>query len=263
MSAPAWLTDSDFRFDAVRALKDLLDYAATLLAWSAIYFGWRYFQTARREQENALRATALANAAQLEMLRYQLNPHFLFNALNSIKASVSEDAARAETMIAQFSEFLRYSILHRTAPEVPLGAELKAARNYLAIEKIRFEDKLKIEFAVETAAEKFNVPAFILNPLVENAVKHGFRTSAKPLKIRISAELRGSGGLFLEVANSGSLSIVSDANGTKVGLENVRERLVKTFGERGRFELRQDGDFVKARIEITGKIDNDDGANQM
>ena len=258
MAAVGLLTSGNFQFDAVRALKDTVEYSATLLAWSAIYFGWKYFQEAQREQENALRAAALANEAQLEMLRYQLNPHFLFNALNSIKASVSEDQARAETMVAQLSEFLRYSILHRNAPQVSLGAELKAARNYLAIEKTRFEDKLEIEFAIEAAAENFAVPSFLLNPLVENAVKHGFRTSAKPLKIRISAELRGGGGLILEVANTGKLQNVSEANGTKVGLENVRERLDKAFGGRGEFELRQDGDLVKARIEIKEKINWND-----
>src|SRR5215213_1181052 len=166
-----------------------LDYAMTITGWSAIYFGIKYWQKWQTERENALQSVALANKAQLEMLRYQLNPHFLFNALNSIRASVDEDAARAKEMITRLSEFLRYSLLGESEKKITLGEEIEAVRNYLAIEKIRFEDKLAVEFDVEDAAENFKVPCFLLNPLVENAIKHGLQTSSKPLKIKISARV--------------------------------------------------------------------------
>src|SRR5215203_1474711 len=232
----------DFYKSLPKIPKVALDYAMTITGWSAIYFGIKYWQKWQTERENALQSVALANKAQLEMLRYQLNPHFLFNALNSIRASVDEDAARAKEMITRLSEFLRYS----------LGEEIEAVQNYLAIEKIRFEEKLEIEFEIEKAAEDFRVPCFLLNPLVENAIKHGLQTSAKPLKLKISADVSGDK-LILEVINSGKLN--GHANGgTKIGLKNVRERLEKLFGDRGKFELRQDGDFVKARIEIEDKI---------
>lgn len=235
-----------------RSPRIALDYAMTLTAWSAFYLGvknWRAWQT---ERENALQSAALADKARLEMLRYQLNPHFLFNALNSIRASVDEDAARAKQMITQLSEFLRYSLLGESEKKIALRDEIEAVRNYLAIEKIRFEEKLDVKFAIEPAAEDFEVPCFLLNPLVENAVKHRLQTSAQPLKLKISAYVSGEK-LILEVSNSGKLNGDANGNGTKIGLKNVRERLEKLFGDSGKFELRQDGDFVKARIEIAEK----------
>lgn len=235
-----------------RAPRIALDYAMTLAAWSAFYLVVKNWWLWQKERENALAAAALANKAQLEMLRYQLNPHFLFNALNSIRASVDEDAARAKQMITQLSEFLRYSLLNESAKKIPLHEELEAVKNYLAIEKIRFEDKLEVAFAIEKRAEDFLVPSFLLNPLVENAVKHGLQTSPKPLKINISAQVE-SEKLILEVSNSGSLNGSANGSGTKIGLKNVRERLENLFGARGTFDLRQDGDFVRARVEITDK----------
>jgi len=251
MNLYAWLMNpDDFQFaNAIAGFpSNSLDYSATFLAWSAIYFGWKIWQKWQVERENALQSSALANRAQLEMLRYQLNPHFLFNALNSIRASVDEDAARAKQMITQLSEFLRYSLLHENAKKIPLRDELEAVRNYLAIEKIRFEDKLTVEFDVEAQAEDFKVPCFLLNPLVENAVKHGLQTSPKPLKIKISARLRENN-LLLEVSNTGNLQ--NGAGGNGIGLKNVRERIEKLFGDGGKFELLQENDLVKARIEIT------------
>ena len=154
-------------------------------------------------------------------------------------------------MITSLSEFLRYSLLHESETKIPLREEIEAVQNYLAIEKIRFEDKLDIRFEIEPAAEDFRVPCFLLNPLVENAIKHGLQTSAKPLKLKIAADVQDDK-LILEVINSGKLNAHSNG-GTKIGLKNVRERLEKLFGARGRFELRQDGDFVTARIEIEDK----------
>src|SRR5215204_855677 len=239
----------DFYKNLPKIPKVALDYAMTITGWSAIYFGIKYWQKWQTERENALQSVALANKAQLEMLRYQLNPHFLFNALNSIRASVDEDAARAKLMITQLSEFLRYSLLGESEKKIPLGEEIEAVKNYLAIEKIRFEEKLEINFEIERGAEDFRVPCFLLNPLVENAIKHGLQTSAKPLQLKISAAVSGNK-LVLEVLNSGKLNSHSNVNGTKIGLKNVRERLEKLFGSGGKFELRQDGDFVRARIEI-------------
>jgi two-component system LytT family sensor kinase len=246
-----WAISKDYNFyaDLPKIPKVALDYAMTVTAWSAIYFGIKYWQKWQTERENALQSVALANKAQLEMLRYQLNPHFLFNALNSIRASVDEDGARAKEMITQLSEFLRYSLLGESEKKIPLREEIEAVRNYLAIEKIRFEEKLDIKFEIEPAAEEFKVPCFLLNPLVENAIKHGLQTSEKPLKLKISANV-SEDRLILEVANSGRLNGNSNGNGTKIGLKNVRERLEKLFGKRGTFELKQDGNFVKARIEI-------------
>lgn len=233
-----------------RSPRIALDYAMTLAAWSAFYLGLRIWRSWQVERENALQSAALAQRARLETLRYQLNPHFLFNALNSIRASVNEDGNRARLMITQLSEFLRHSLLGVENKEISLREELEAARNYLAIEKIRFEENLEIEFEMEEEAEEFVVPCFLLNPLVENAIKHGSRVGPNPLKIKISAKLEGEN-LILEVANTGDLKNFQNLNGTRIGLKNVRERLMKLFGEKGSFDLKQDGGLVVARIEIS------------
>lgn len=232
-----------------RLPKVALDYAMTIAGWSGVYFGIKYWQKWQTESENALQATFLADKAQLEVLRYQLNPHFLFNALNSIRASVDEDSNRAKQMITQLSEFLRHSLLSAEKKEIPLQEELEAVKNYLAIEKIRFEEKLEVEYAVDEKAEEFFVPSLLLNPLVENAIKHGLQTSLKPLKIRISARIDGEK-LVLEVANTGKLDNLHDSNGTKIGLKNVRERLEKLYGEKSNFELTEKDDLVVAKIII-------------
>lgn len=223
-----------------------LDYAMTLTAWSALYLGVKHWISWQNESEKALQSSAMAQTAQLEMLRYQLNPHFLFNALNSIRASVDEDSTRAKQMITQLSEFLRYSLTTGANKTVPLREELEAVRNYLAIEKIRFEDKLLIDFDVETAAASFRVPNFLLNPLVENAVKHGIRTRQRPLEVRVVAKTIENG-LLLEVVNSGTLGAQSPDG---IGLRNVLERLSTLFGDKAKFELSEEGNFVTARIEI-------------
>jgi two-component system, LytTR family, sensor kinase len=232
-----------------RSPRIALDYAMTLTAWSAFYLGIKNWRSWQIERENALEAAAMAQKAQLETLRYQLNPHFLFNALNSIRASVKEDQEQARQMITQFSDFLRHSLISVEQKEIPLQEELEATRNYLAIEKIRFEENLEIEFDVDERSKEFLVPSFLLNPLVENAVKHGMQISPNPLKIKVSAKLEGER-LILEVANTGRLNNLQNLNGTKIGLKNVRQRLEKLFGEKGSFELRQDGEFVVAKIEI-------------
>lgn len=232
-----------------RIPKVALDYAMTTAGWSGVYFGIKYWQKWQTEQENSLQANFLADKAQLEVLRYQLNPHFLFNALNSIRASVDEDSNRAKQMITQLSEFLRHSLLSAEKKEIPLQEELEAVQNYLAIEKIRFEEKLEIEYEVEDSAKDFKVPCLLLNPLVENAIKHGLQTSPKPLKIKISAKMENEK-LILEVANTGKLDNLHNSNGTKIGLKNVCERLEKLYGEKSTFELKQEDELVKARIEI-------------
>ncbi|HEX8190706.1 MAG TPA: histidine kinase [Pyrinomonadaceae bacterium] len=231
-----------------RVPRNSLDYGLTLTAWSALYFGVKYWRQWQAERERALAAAALADRAQLEALRYQINPHFLFNSLNSIRASIGEDADRARRMVTQLSEFLRYSLLHHGAAEVALGEEVEAVRNYLAIEQTRFEERLGVEFDIDGAAEGLPTPSFLLNPLVENAIKHGLKSQARPLRVRVSAKVE-DGALVLEVANTGGLS---DADGgTGVGLRNTRERLEKVYGGRGRLELFEEGGWVRARVTIS------------
>ena len=229
-----------------------LIFAVTLMAWSAIYLGIKFWKESLIERENAFQAKVLAEKAQLEMLRYQVNPHFLFNAMNSIRASIDEDKDRAKLMVTQLSEFLRHSLLNGETKEIPLQEELEAVENYLAIEKIRFEEDLIIKYEIDEESKDFKVPGFLLNPLVENAIKHGFQTNPQNLEIKIKAKLHNEK-LTLEVANSGKLEKKTNPKSTKIGLNNIRERLEKLFPERSSFELFEKDEFVIARIVIDKK----------
>lgn len=220
--------------------------------WSALYFGLKAWRDLQQQKERALRATALAHQAQLELLRYQLNPHFLFNSLNSIRALIDEDPARARKMVTAFSEFLRYSLLNANASKALLRDEIEAIRNYLEIEKIRFEDRLEVSFDIAPQAENCHLPGFLIHPLVENAIKYGMQTSPAPLKIGLTARVN-NGSLRIKVSNTGSwvaANKLASSNGTGLGLENVRQRLEQIFPGRHRFSVAEAMGLVSAVIEI-------------
>jgi two-component system, LytTR family, sensor kinase len=232
--------------------KGVLNKTPVLLAWSALYLGIKHQQDLQMERERALRATALATEAQLEMLRYQLQPHFLFNSLNSLRALIAEDPVRAREMVTELSDFLRYSLLAQGAAEVPLAEEVASVRRYLTLERVRYEERLQVAFEVDPAAESRTVPSFLLHPLVENAVKYGIRTSVAPLRVRVAARTEGSR-LLVEIANTGRWCEPPDAaldSGLGVGLANVRQRLARLYPERHVFEVGQEDGWVRARIEL-------------
>ena len=189
----------------------------------------------------------------MEMLRYQLNPHFLFNSLNSIRALVEEDKKLARDMITELSEFLRYSLLHKDKAFVPLQNELEAVKHYFSIEKKRFEEKLDIQYQISDETNSCQVPSFLLHPLIENAVKYGMKTSKMPLRIRLTAQ-KTDFGLLLEVCNSGNWIDRSlegrNKDGTGTGLANVRKRLENAFGSDFRFETTCQKDWVCIKVEI-------------
>ncbi|HEX9962289.1 MAG TPA: histidine kinase [Pyrinomonadaceae bacterium] len=223
------------------------------LSWSALYFGIKYWQGKREEEENALKAEALAKEAELKMLRYQLNPHFLFNSLNSASALISENPPRAERMINELSDFLRYSLADTKTETVRLRDEIEALKNYLNIEQVRFEEKLQVGFNIAPETENFRLPVFLLHPLVENAVKYGMQTSELPLKIEIKAETKNNR-LSIEISNSGKWYSSNGANpqssGMRVGMENVRKRLEQFFPNRYRFHTFERHNRVHVLLEI-------------
>jgi sensor histidine kinase YesM len=249
--------------------RSILEFVFAFLVWSAAYFGvliWRRSQLRERETMEARR---LAQEAQLQMLAYQLNPHFLFNALTSIRAMIDEDRARARQMVTELAAFLRHALVERALVTTTVAAELDALRGYLAIEQIRFEERLAIETHVDEAAESCAIPAFLIHPLLENAIKHGARDHGDgPLRVRLDARVTGDT-LRVEVWNTGSLGSrgaadsrrgdaagLADATpngnggGTGIGVRNVRERLARLFPGRHRFELTDERGWVRALIEL-------------
>ena len=223
--------------------------------WSLLYFGIKSWNALTLEKERAAKASFLAQSAQLQMLRYQLNPHFLFNSLNSIWALIDEDKKASKEMVSELAEFLRYSLMSKTYSDVPLKQELEAIKHYFSIEQKRFEEKLKVDFDIEQQAEDFPVLSFLLNPLVENAIKYGMKTSIMPLHICISAKVKGDS-LVLQVTNTGKWiepTPKENGSGTGTGLTNIRLRLENAFPGKTKFRIGQDGDKVVAEIEINRK----------
>ncbi len=238
---------------AITFLTDSLDYMVVMLAWTASYFGIRFWHRSRMQEQHALEARALAQEAQLKALSYQLNPHFLFNALNSVRALIQEDRSRAKEMVTQLSEFLRHALMNSGTKVTPLKNEIEALEKYLSIEKTRFEEKLSVSIDVDPDVEGYLVPGFLLHPLLENAIKHGMRTSDFPLRVTLAAQ-REDGWLRIEVANTGQLTAdraeLTPAPDTGIGLRNVRERLEQLYPGNHRLELQQDGEWVRVSLEV-------------
>lgn len=208
-----------------------------MLLWSGMYFIIKYYQLFQAEKEKSLRSEALAHEAQLLMLRYQLNPHFLFNTLNAISTLVLAQAtAQANEMVTKLSKFLRYSLDHSPLDKVSLAQELESSRLYLDIEKVRFAERLKLDIHVTSEAEAALVPTMILQPIIENSIKHAISKSETGGTISIMAERRRNM-LHLEVTDDGpglaNHEVNEDALSLSkgVGVSNIRNRLKEIYGD--------------------------------
>lgn len=207
-----------------------------MLSWSGLYFGIKYYQTLQLEKQKLLTAMNKAHEAQLKMLRYQLNPHFLFNTLNAISTLVLiNDNDTANKMVSRLSDFLRYSLYKDPINKVMLEQEIYAARLYLEIEKVRFSERLAIVIDLEPGTEKALVPSLILQPLIENAIKYAVASQVDGGEITIKAKRFGHD-LLLEVADNGpgmplvdGLVKAADNTDSGVGLVNTRERLAALY----------------------------------
>jgi two-component system, LytTR family, sensor kinase len=221
-----------------------------LTAWSALYFSFVYRDRANAESERALRATALATAAELAMLRYQVNPHFLFNSLNSLRALIDENPAAARTMVTQLAELFRHS-LRTTRDELTVDDELTAVRHYLDIQKIRFDDGLETDVRCDGDAARTALAGFLIHPLVENAVKYGLETSDRPLRVAVAVARRGDQ-LEVEVRNTGRWldDGARHGAGTGTGLRNLRARLAHLYPDRHALDVGEHDGEVRARLML-------------
>ena len=235
-------------------------FPVVLLVWSGCYLGIAFWHERQAQQKRVLQADAEAQRARLQMLRYQLNPHFFFNALNTINALADENPRRVKEAVHELSGFLRYSLLDEDTLLVSLDEEVQAAKHYFAIETMRFEDDLQVTVDVEADAAHQTVPAFLVLPLIENAVKHGQHTSPFPLRIRLTATL-AEGRLRIAVSNTGQLRTnPSIEAGTDTGLNNVQARLQAQYPDAHRFTLTENDGWVHARISIEHPASNPDAS---
>jgi signal transduction histidine kinase len=231
-----------------------------LFAWTALYFGFKYYDSAREERERTLRAETLAREAQVKMLRYQLNPHFLFNTLNAISTLIlSSENRAANEAVTRLSEFLRYTLDQDPMKKVTLRQELEALDLYLSTERLRFGERLTLEFAIEEEALDALMPSLLLQPLIENSVKYAVAPREDGGSIRIEGRVRG-GMLELSVQDDGPGMANPEelGNGRGVGLRNTRERLAVVYGERHRFAALNARPGL--RIEVAVPLERDGAA---
>jgi signal transduction histidine kinase len=241
----------------------LLDYfsgamsSAYLMAcWVGAYFGFRYYESMQLQREAALRASALAQEAQLKMLRYQLNPHFLFNTLNAISTLILDQRnATANSAVTGLSEFLRYTLDQDPLKRVTVAQELDALNLYLNIEKLRFAERLSLTFRIEPAVMDALIPSLILQPLIENAIKYAVAPREQGGAITIEGELR-DGHIRLSVADNGPGIIDTHRleHGRGVGIRNTRERLHVLYGERGRLDLVDAQPGLKVQLTLPAEL---------
>ena len=231
-------------------------HAFSLVAWGFLYLGIKHHQAWQDERERALRAEASAADARLRALQYQLNPHFFFNTLNAISTLIVErrndDAA---AMIARLGEFLRATLQRDVMTFVSLGDELGFVQRYLDIEQVRFEDRLTVQLDVAEEAYTGTVPLLILQPLVENAVRHGIAPLAGGGRIDIGARVEQQGArqcLVITIENDAPppppANVPNDGPG--IGLTNVRERLETLCGDRYRLTAETIGDRFRVQMSI-------------
>lgn len=204
-----------------------------LLSWAALYYGIKFYQLTQVQKDKLLKITAMAHQAQLKMLRYQLNPHFLFNTLNAISTLILDNRKDvANNMVTHLSRFLRYSLDSDPMQKITLEQEVDALILYLDIEKIRFDDRLTLEFCVEKKAAQALIPSLLLQPLVENSIKYAVARSESGGTIRLEAKVLGDE-LLLILSDNGPGISFEGSQWPKlkgVGINNTCERLQELYG---------------------------------
>ncbi|MEY4471927.1 MAG: hypothetical protein RL671_231 [Pseudomonadota bacterium] len=234
---PAITIDAETRAD--NRLRQLVDVALgryyLLLAWAALYFSLANAEQARAAERREGQYRRAAKASELRSLRYQVNPHFLFNTLNSLSALVMTGKGQAaEQMIQTLSTFYRRSLAGDPTADVALDQEIALQRLYLEIEAVRFPDRLRTRFDIPAALADARMPGMILQPLIENAVKYAVSATTSPVTLTITAR-QEHGGLVIEVADDGPVTKDSKP-GFGIGLANVRDRLAARYGDAAQFD---------------------------
>jgi signal transduction histidine kinase len=226
----------------------LLNWAVLLFIWSLIYFAYSWFMRGRREEIRNLRLETANRENQLSTLRAQLNPHFMFNALNGIRALVDEDPEQAKRAITHLSAILRNAMNSVKRRTVPLGEELDIVKAYLALEAMRYEERLRTAIEIQPGLERIPVPPMLLQTLVENAVRHGIANLQGGGDLHIAAT-RTDGHLVVTVRNSGHYE-PGQVKGNGIGLRNTRKRLELIYGNNARITIGNKSGMVETQVEF-------------
>jgi LytS/YehU family sensor histidine kinase len=221
--------------------------ARPLFGWCIIYFGYKYWLKWKNESIRSEKSAVLVKEAQLQLLRYQINPHFLFNSLSSIQGLITKDSVLADRLLTEFSEYFRYTLRDHQNTYSPLGQELEIVEKYLSIEKIRFAERLSYQVSLAPETLDLNILSFIVQPFVENSIKHGMRSYPDHLTVLVKSCLDKEV-LMIEVHNSGCWIPHSGNEG--IGIQNVRQRLMNAYAENHSLEIKEDSGWVKVTVRI-------------
>ena len=219
-----------------------------LILWTAIYFVIKFIEKNRKSELEKLELKTALQEAELMILKNQVNPHFLFNALNNIRSLILIEPEKARKMVTHISDLLRYSIQFNASEKVALADEIEIVKDYLQLESIQFGERLKYSFEIHPETEKVEIPPMAIQLLVENAIKHGLSIQKTGGEISIKTELIEDH-LFIEVRNTGQLSNSQKREG--IGLKNLVERMKILFGLFAEFKLENGPDnMVSATLKI-------------
>lgn len=241
------LLDSTREFRLVDYFLNSITSSIFFLLWNGIYFAFHFFQKSRQQEVSNLQLSASQNEIELKNLRSQLNPHFLFNSLNSIRALIDIDPVQAKENVTTLSNLLRKSLILGREQLVPLRQELDLINDYMNLEKVRFEERIRIEMSLDDRLNELPVPPFILQTLVENAFKHGISKLIQGGTIAVSTTINDDT-VTLRVQNDGTLGKTVD---TGIGIRNTQRRLELQYGERASFKLEEADGKVQATIRLT------------
>ena len=230
-----------------------------LAGWTALYFGINWYLIVEQQIDQMQALETQASSAQLAMLRYQLNPHFLFNTLNSISTLVLlKQTERANVMLSRLSSFLRYTLANEPTAHVTLAQEIETLKLYLEIEKMRFDERLRPTFDIDARVERARLPSLLLQPLVENAIKYAVTPLEEGAEIAVSARLTGDR-VQIAVTDSGPGLMQGKSRpslSTGVGLANIRDRLAQAYGADHRFDTGANpGGGFRVEIEIPFQVE--------
>jgi two-component system, LytTR family, sensor kinase len=223
-----------------------------LIIWNLIYFTYHYIEKSRQEQMDKIRLQSLVKELELKTIKAHINPHFIFNALNSIRALVDENPTRARQAITELSNILRSSMQAEKTETASLQKELNIVKDYLALEHIRFEDRLQVEFDVDEDTLGQPVPPMMLQTLVENAIKHGISKRVDGGVIKIISDFNKDQHQLI-VQNTGHIN--GDFNPEGFGLYSTQNRLMLLYGDKAHFEIKNNSDnMVEAIVTMPATL---------
>jgi len=247
------LATGTYHFSRLRVgafIFNAFNFSSIVLVWGLFYFSVHYFENHKKAEIEALIWEAAVKDFELKTLKSQLNPHFMFNALNSIRALIEEYPASAQTAVTNLSNILRYSLRIERAETVPLEDEMQTVSDYLTLETIRFEERLKYKIKIEQGSGKIEIPPMMIQTLVENGIKHGISKRREGGEISIRTFVADSK-LKIEIINTGHIDSDSLQNAKGFGISNTKHRLSLLFGEKAVFSIKNYSNTeVIAELEI-------------